>query len=399
MDFVADSERAAAIVRRLTDIFGGRRRSCPPGGSSNGTDPISAERYVPAGCLSDDDLVHLLGEGQDETLAELGDRYGRIAYGLAVEILHEPAVAEEIVESTLHAIWDDCRRATPLEAAATVFAAVHRSSVQRLMSKAGREGPHAQGEEQGRPPPDGGAWTGLEHQGLRETLAKLPTEERDLLVLAYYAGLTADDLSENGLAISGGSPTTKMETGLRRLVGALDGAVEGHRLGESLRRSPRRTVALSGVTRASSVPPVIIVCDPDPVHRELIRASLSGDPCDVFELNETGQLLSSVEALEPDLLIVDPHAPGGAGIDDLRALRLHPAAVRMPVLVLTTGVARRQREAAFAAGATRFLAKPFSPRVLASTVAQLVATRHDDIPARRRAEHRRPTQSARVPAG
>jgi two-component system phosphate regulon response regulator PhoB len=123
----------------------------------------------------------------------------------------------------------------------------------------------------------------------------------------------------------------------------------------------------------------ILVCEDDPTHRELIRASLARGNYRLFEIEDGRHLLGAVRSTLPDLLILDIRMPESDGIDALERLRADAATGDVSVLVLSGAVRKADREAAFAAGADDFLAKPFSPRELAETVEALVAQRHAGV--------------------
>jgi RNA polymerase sigma-70 factor (ECF subfamily) len=55
--------------------------------------------------LSDEALVALTGRGDDRALAELYDRHGRVAFGLALRVLRESALAEDAVQEAFLAVW------------------------------------------------------------------------------------------------------------------------------------------------------------------------------------------------------------------------------------------------------------------------------------------------------
>ena len=112
----------------------------------------------------------------------------------------------------------------------------------------------------------------------------------------------------------------------------------------------------------------ILVCEDDPTHRELIRASLARGDYRIFEIEDGRHLVEAAKSTRPDLLILDLRMPESNGVEVLNELRTDPATTDIPVLVLSGAVRRSDRDAAFEAGADEFLAKPFSPRELAATV-------------------------------
>jgi DNA-binding response OmpR family regulator len=80
-----------------------------------------------------------------------------------------------------------------------------------------------------------------------------------------------------------------------------------------------------------------------------------------------------LESLCPRLVISDLRLPDGDGLDVIRAARMLdlPAAV----IAITAFVSRGTRQAALAAGASAFLAKPFNIAEFSSLVEELIAPR------------------------
>jgi DNA-binding response OmpR family regulator len=70
------------------------------------------------------------------------------------------------------------------------------------------------------------------------------------------------------------------------------------------------------------------------------------------------------------LVIADLRLPDGDGLDVVRAARALPAPV--PVLVATVLGSRETRQAATSAGASAFLAKPFTTERFSALVAQML---------------------------
>jgi RNA polymerase sigma factor (sigma-70 family) len=81
--------------------------------------------------LSDEALVALTARAEQSALAELYDRYGRPAYGLALRVLRDESLAEDAVQDAFMAIWRTAPRFVPEKGKAStwILTLVHRRSV------------------------------------------------------------------------------------------------------------------------------------------------------------------------------------------------------------------------------------------------------------------------------
>ena len=116
--------------------------------------------------------------------------------------------------------------------------------------------------------------------------------------------------------------------------------------------------------------PTVLVCDDESVLRELIRATLGGGRYTVLEARDGDEALARARSEQPDLILLDVMMPGRSGDDVLRELRSDPATAATPVIMLTARVQADDR--AVADVADHYLAKPFSPRGLATLVAEVL---------------------------
>jgi CheY-like chemotaxis protein/anti-sigma regulatory factor (Ser/Thr protein kinase) len=82
--------------------------------------------------------------------------------------------------------------------------------------------------------------------------------------------------------------------------------------------------------------------------------------------------LADVRARRPDLVLLDMHLPDMDGIELLRHLRSDPSTAEIPVVVVSADALPAQIEAAFDAGATRYLTKPVSVNTVLSVVDELL---------------------------
>jgi CheY-like chemotaxis protein len=119
----------------------------------------------------------------------------------------------------------------------------------------------------------------------------------------------------------------------------------------------------------------ILVCDNEKPLRALIRATLESSDYRLVEARDGNESLELARSARPDVILLDVMMPGRSGLDVLRELRSDPTFAETPVIILTVRAQAADREAAEAAGADCFLAKPFSPAELTALLEQLLVAR------------------------
>jgi RNA polymerase sigma factor (sigma-70 family) len=169
--------------------------------------------------LSDEALVAVVERGEESALAELYDRYGRPAYGLALRVLRDEALAEDAVQDAFLAVWRTAPRFVPERARAStwIMTLVHRRAVDLVRrEEARRAEPLDTAPEAGSRSTEEDAWLHLERERVRAALRRLPDPQRETLELAYYGGFTQAELADR-LGQPLGTIKSRMFTGLGRL--------------------------------------------------------------------------------------------------------------------------------------------------------------------------------------
>lgn len=104
----------------------------------------------------------------------------------------------------------------------------------------------------------------------------------------------------------------------------------------------------------------------------LVRRVLEADGSfEVLGAADAKAGLALLEQARPAALLLDLDLPGMSGIDLLRQIRRQPEHQRLPVLVITASVMKRERNLAFEAGCDAFIEKPFDIKYLRDVVHQM----------------------------
>ena len=182
--------------------------------------------------LSDEALVALVARGDESALAELYDRVGRVAYGLAFRVLRDDRLAEDAVQDAFLAVWRTAAafRAERAKASTWILTLVHRRAVDVVRREERRRTEpldDATRDTATSESAEDAAWLGFERERVQQALRQLPDTQREAIELAYYGGYSQSELAAR-LGMPLGTIKSRMFAGLTRLRELLDdGAEEG----------------------------------------------------------------------------------------------------------------------------------------------------------------------------
>lgn len=124
----------------------------------------------------------------------------------------------------------------------------------------------------------------------------------------------------------------------------------------------------------------VLVVDDSKVMRDMIVACLRPEAGLGFTHASSG--LEAIEklSLEPfSLVVLDLNMPDIGGIEVLEFVRGQDRLRAVPILVVTTRGDEGSRERALAAGASRFMTKPFAPEAILAEARALLGSAAVDV--------------------
>ena len=131
-----------------------------------------------------------------------------------------------------------------------------------------------------------------------------------------------------------------------------------------------RSRTIDMITAGSHLPERVrvLVVDDDPNLRLLVDSALARDGFEVLQAEDGEQGIERVRSERPHLVLLDVNMPKMDGLAVLRNLRGDVATARIPVLMLTVQDNEGLTRTAFDAGASDYLAKPFTIPQLSARV-------------------------------
>jgi RNA polymerase sigma-70 factor (ECF subfamily) len=172
---------------------------------------------------TDGQLIQRVGERDAGAFELLYRRYARALFGLALRRLGDRMRAEDAVQETFAAIWRSAGTYRPERGpgAPWLYAVARNAIVDRARGRSDllAEAPDTASLELG---PHERAETSYVSWRIHRALEDLPRNERDVIELAYYGGLSQSEVADF-LGIPLGTVKTRTRAGLGRLSGLLEG--------------------------------------------------------------------------------------------------------------------------------------------------------------------------------
>jgi RNA polymerase sigma-70 factor (ECF subfamily) len=164
------------------------------------------------------------------TFGRLYDEHGRGVYAAAMGILGDRALAQDVTQDVFVKLWRHPRRFEPARGPIGPYLrllarsraldlwrerqAADRAADRLAVALAVQSPPVAEG-------PDALVLQGADRERVRVALRKLPPAQREALLLAYWGGLTADEVARR-VGVPLGTAKSRIRLGLSRLQAEIE---------------------------------------------------------------------------------------------------------------------------------------------------------------------------------
>ena len=175
------------------------------------------------GRLDDVALLEQITRRREEGLLALHDRYVNLVFSLCLQILGERMAAEEVTQDVFMQVWErpDSYQAAKGRFSSWLLTVARHACIDRLRRESRRPTLSLALAQDDRDPQDDPALATDETDSeqardLWAVLLDLPPDQRDVIRLAYYGGMSQQDIADQ-LHLPLGTVKTRMRLGMEKL--------------------------------------------------------------------------------------------------------------------------------------------------------------------------------------
>jgi two-component system, cell cycle response regulator DivK len=116
----------------------------------------------------------------------------------------------------------------------------------------------------------------------------------------------------------------------------------------------------------------ILYVEDNEMNRQIVRDLLKRTTYTLVEAFDGEAGVAKALEIKPDLILMDIQLPKISGLDATRILRADPVTAGTPIVTITSFALSGDEQKAKEAGATAYLAKPYSPRDLLALIRKIL---------------------------
>jgi RNA polymerase sigma-70 factor (ECF subfamily) len=175
--------------------------------------------------LDDPALINLIIEKNEASLGELYDRYHRLVYSIALNVVGRPEDAEEITLDVFARVWEkaDTYRSERAKVTTWLTRMARNRSIDVLRREEIRPMKHSVSWAAVSPEPaaesvkpETAAHLAIQKERVREAIATLPDSQQEVLALAYFKGYSHSEIARE-LDLPLGTAKARLRSGMQKL--------------------------------------------------------------------------------------------------------------------------------------------------------------------------------------
>lgn len=327
---------------------------------------------------SDSQLVDAVARGDASALAELHRRHSVAVFSRALSLSRDGALADESTHDVFIQLWRDAAQYDDAKGNVRAWLSVMARSrtIDRLRARKRRE-------QRLRPldtldtldtldpplraPSQELAMRTRQDAALIESVLEiLPDPERRLIELAFFEGLTHNEIAEGER-----QPLGTVKTRIRRALGLLHVAIAARERAPFTwnRWRPAAPVPAMALQNLN-----VLIVDDEPETLTLLMLVLQRAGAAVVPASSAVQALRRLDAIWPDVLVTDLEMPDQDGYALLQRVRNLDRGRRLRAVAFTAHGGDGDRERMLKAGFDLHLSKPVRPAVLVTRLARLMTS-------------------------
>jgi RNA polymerase sigma-70 factor (ECF subfamily) len=165
----------------------------------------ATQRHVNYATLDDTTLIILIAHTHPEALSELYDRYNRLVFSLALNLVSDYATAEDITLDVFTRVWEKAQtyRAEQAKVSTWLASIARYRSIDVLRQQNSRPEQHSisWAEISARPlldpnDPEKVTELSMRQERIRAAMGQLSEDQKQVLALAYFKGYTQRQIAE-----------------------------------------------------------------------------------------------------------------------------------------------------------------------------------------------------------
>lgn len=319
----------------------------------------------------DRDLARRLASQEASALSDLYSNYATLVFSLACRICHDRALAEEATQNVFVQAW---REAATFDSSrgtlrGWLLMMARARSLDRLRAErsfAGRLAPLEGINEQlssSVPSPEAQVVADERRRGVGSVMAVLPQQDRALLDLAFFQGMTQAEMAAHLH-----QPLGTVKTRMRRVLHLMRRAV-GQDRGRPFTWVHRDSDAVGSPGALSGMH--VLVVDDDASTLQLTTLVLRREGARVVSASSAAMARRRLDAGLPDLLVTDLEMPEEDGYAVLENVRQRPGGSGIPAVAFTAHDEAADRNRTREAGFALHVPKPVRPAALVDRLGDL----------------------------